>query len=219
MKRLIICSLIIACSFIVAWKGDEPKGEQPIFMGILESQEGNTFNVTNISIGFSRGAHTKISLYEMPKNISSKTSGDILTINPMEDLTTAQLELQKIKEITVPHPHRIYKWLNSNEKLNTSLTKEFIQVGITWRSGSTVEYLLELGLEKTTKPLKIFCDAIDKPLTGIRQDGTLFCPGLEKKDLRKKGAPFPSIKSLKLDEPCFKIPTEQNNGRSKNELD
>ncbi len=209
MNRITTLSiaLLLSCS-LAAWKGTEPIGEQPIFMGVLSSQEGNVFNVTNISIGRSRDTHEKIILYEMPKNLKEKSKNNFLSMNPNEDLTTAQLEIIKTKKIEVPNPHTLWLWKEKDSKRSVTIAREYIEVIVTWKSGGAVHYLLELGPEDSRRPVKIFCDVIDKPVTGIRQDGTLFCPGLTKNDLHKKGAPFPSVKSLVLEEPCFKVPTE-----------
>lgn len=214
---------IISCMFITlaltptahAWKSTEAQGERPIFFGVLTSQEGNVFSVTNISVGRSASTRDKIILYEMPKDMKASAKGNVIPVNPDEDLTTAQLELLKIKKIVVPHPRTLWTWKDPDSKRSVSIPREYIEVVITWRSGSAVHYLLELGPEDTRRPVKIYCDVVDKPIQGIRQDGTLFCPGLKKVDLRRKGAPFPSVKTLVLDEPCFKVPTENGNTNKK----
>lgn len=208
MKRTILLLVTLFSGHAYGWKGTEAKGNQPIFMGVLQSREGNTFNVTNVKIGRSPEGRDRVLLYEMPKKLKQKTSGYELNINPEEELTTAQLELAKIKKIVVPHPNVLWKWKDKDSKRAASMAREYIEVAITWRSGSTINYLIELGPEDTRRPVKIYSDVIDKPLSGIRQDGTLFCPGITKSELRKKGAPFPSVQSLSLDEPCFKVPTE-----------
>ena len=191
---------------LLAWKGPEPTGEQPVFFGTLKSTEGNLFNVTNVSVGRSANGREKIRLYEKPKNL--KAAQKRLSVNPYEELTTALLELTKIKKIMVPQPHTMWTWTNPESKRKTPLVKEFIEIVVTWRSGSSVHYLLELGEENTKRPVKLFCDVIDKSMQARQQDGTLFCLGIKKEDLRRKGAPFPSIDVLELEEPCYKVPTE-----------
>ncbi|EKD48463.1 MAG: hypothetical protein ACD_64C00301G0001 [uncultured bacterium] len=200
--------LLVSVSSLHGWKGTETTGERPTFFGTLTSQEGNVFNVTNVTVGHSASSPEKVILYEMPKSLKESANGNMLTVNPDENLTTAQLELLKIRAIEVPYPNVMWKWKNPESTRATAMAKEYIEVIITWASGSKVHYLLELGLEDTKRPLKIFCDVVDKPLQGKAQDGTLFCPGINKTDLHKKGAPFPSIKILKLEEPCFKVPTD-----------
>ncbi len=217
MNRLVVFLLMsLGATSLHGWKSTEVKGEQPIFFGTLTTQESNTFYATNISIGRSRTAHDKIVLYEKPKNLAPTAKGNVITVNPAEDLTTAALELQKISKIEVPEAHTIWTWTNTETKRPVKMTYEYIELIITWRSGSSIHYLLELGTEGTRRPVKIFCDVIDEKMAGFRQDGTLFCPGIKKTELRKKGAPFQSIKELALDEPCFKVPEEAGKIASKN---
>ncbi len=210
MKRL-IATAVVTLSIIPgahALKSPDANGDHPIFVGVLTSQEGNVFNVTNVTVGRSASAHDKVTLYEMPKDLKSSSKGNMISVNPYETLTTAQLELIKIKKITVPNPQTTWKWKNPEDTRASSMAKEFIEVVITWKSGSAVHYLLELGPENTRRPIKIYSEVIDKPIKGTRQDGTLFCANINKDDLRKKGAPFQSVKSLVLDEPCFKVPAD-----------
>ncbi len=208
MKRFMLLFLISITlhSFLYSWKSSETKGEQPTFFGTLTTQEGNTFYVTNISIGRSRSGIDKIVLYEKPKNLAPSEKGNIITINPAENLTTTTLELQKVSKISVPTPHTLWTWTNEESKRPIKMTYEYIELRLSWRSGSTSNYLLELGPLDTKTPVKIFCDVIDKQMTGVRQNGTLFCPGITKTDLRKKGAPFQAIKELIINEPCYKVP-------------
>jgi hypothetical protein len=205
LMRLLFLSILIT-PFIHAWKSAEAKGEKPIFFGTLTTREDNSFNVTNVTIGRSRDGDEKIVLYEKPKNLMPSEKGNIITVNPSEDLTTTTLELQKISKIAVPEPSTIWTWTKDESKRSMKIVYEFIELAVTWRSGSVSNYLLELGPADTQRPVKIFCDVIDKQITGIRQNGTLFCPGITKMDVRKKGAPFQSIKMLTLEEPCYKIP-------------
>ena len=215
MKRCTYSFILISSlSFVSlhAWKSSETKGEQPIFLGTLTTQEGNTFNVTNITIGRSRSGHDKIVLYEKPQNLMPSEKGNVISVNPSVDLTTAILELQKIQKITVPESQVIWKWTKDDSKRSVKLAYEYIEILVTWRSGSTISYLLELGPENTRRPLKIFCDVIDKKMEGVKQEGVILCQNIQKIDLRKKGAPFTSIQSLALDEPCYRIPKENGDG-------
>ncbi len=213
MKHYLLFFLIsmTISSSMYGWKSAETKGEQPIFFGTLTTQEGNTFYVTHISIGRSRNGSDKIVLYEKPKNLTSSEKGNNITVNPAEDLTTTTLELQKISKIAVPAPHTLWTWTNEQTKRPIKMTYEYIELTVSWRSGSTSSYLLELGPLDTKTPIKIFCDVIDKQMTGVRQNGTLFCPGITQTDLRKKGAPFQAIKELIVNEPCYQVPN--NSGK------
>lgn len=201
-------------------KSPETKGDQPIFFGLLTTQEDNRHYVTNISIGRSADSDEKILLYEKPKNLAPSQQGNIIPGNPMKDLTTSIVELQKIESISVPEPHTVWKWTNQEDSRSVKLTYEFIEVAVKWRSGSTINYLIELGPENSRRPVKIFCDVVDKELDGsIRQGDKLFCPGIKKADLRKKGAPFQSIKILTLDEPCYKMPEPSNGTKTTSKKD
>lgn len=189
-----------------AWKGTEAQGERPIFFGTLTSQEGNQFTITNATIGRSASAHDKVLLYEMPTSLKESTHHTI-TKNPDDDLTTVQLELLKIKKIEVPHPSVLWKWNDPESKRAKPIPYEYIEVIVTWRSGSRIHYLLKLGQADTKRPIKLYCDVVDKPIKSVDQNGTHFCPGIEQEDLRQKGAPFPSIKAVEFQEPCYKVPT------------
>lgn len=211
LVTILFSTTLMTAPFLYAWKSPETKGEQPIFFGTLTTQEDNSFFVTNVTIGRSSTDFSKIVLYEKPKDLAPSEEGYLISVNPSEDLTTVILELQKIKKIEVPEPNIIWTWSNAESKRSVKMTYEYIELIVTWQSGSAVPYLLELGAQDTRRPVKIFCDVIDKQVTGIRQNGTLFCPGLKKTDLRKKGAPFQSIKELILEEPCYKVPSNGNN--------
>ena len=217
MKHIHLFLLVFVawCAPLSAWKGTEANGDRPIFYGTLKSRESNTFSVTNVTVGRSTTSHDKIMLYEMPKELKS-AQDKVIKQNPHEDLTTSQLELLKIKKIEVPEPQVMYKWFDPESKRTTPVAQEFIELIITWRSGSTIHYLLQLGQEDSKRQVKVYCDVLDKPVQGVMQDGTLFCPGIDKTDLRKKGAPFPSIQVLELEEPCFKVPTENVGTMKKN---
>lgn len=192
-------------------KSPETKGEQPIFFGLLTTQEDNRYYVTNISIGQSQDSDEKVLLYEKPKDLAPSQQGNIIKDNPSKDLTSTELELQKIKSIAVPEPNTVWKWTNQEANRSVKLTYEYLEITVEWRSGSSINYLIELGPENTRRPVKLFCDVVDKELDGtIRQADKLFCPGIKKADLRKKGAPFQSIKILTLDEPCYKMPEPAN---------
>ena len=215
MKRFMY-HLSVAASLTVLslypWSSEEAKGEQPIILGKLTTQEGNSYNVTNISIGKSRTDQSKVVLYEKPKDLKPSDKGNVIPVNPAKTLTTTTLELQKIKIIQVPEPHRIWKWTNQESKRSVKLAYDYIEVIVTWRSGGSVHYLLELGPENSKRPLKIYCDVIDKKISGTKADGVILCQKIEGVNLRKKGAPFPSIKSIAFDEPCYKIPQEDGGG-------
>lgn len=206
MKRHILLASLLILGTSYCMKTGEVKGERPTFFGTLTTLEGNVFNVTNLSIGRSRGIQEKILLYEKPKNLAPSQAGNILPVNPSRDLTTATLELQKISKISVPEPRTIWKWQVTQPNRQIATTHDYIELLVTWRSGSTIPYLLELGLENSRRPVKVFSDVIDKKMAGKIESGARVCPGINKDDLRKKGAPFQAIQELIIQEPCFAVP-------------
>ena len=203
------------------WGGDDATGEKPNFFGKLTSQEGNTFNVTNITIGRSKAGGRVITMYEMPQVPGSTAGKDRIKIpgNPHHDLTTTELDLIKVKKIGVPNPRTSWIWEKPQaESRAPSIRFEFIELSVTWKNNQTTSYLLELGTENTTKPIKIFCDTTgDKPISFAPGDSKpMFCEGVQSTELRKTGAPFPSIKELIIEGYCYEAPANGNNvGRLK----
>src|ERR1700687_1772775 len=93
-----LIGILLSTVTLSAWKSTETKGDKPIFFGTLTTQEGNSFNVTNVTIGHSRDGYEKVVLYEKPKNLAPSKEGNIITVKPAEDLTTTTLELQKVRK-------------------------------------------------------------------------------------------------------------------------
>ena len=216
MKRIISLLIMVASTStpLYCWKSAEVKGEQPTFFGHLTTQEDNSFYITNISIGKAADEQEKVMLYEKPRNMMPSQQGYILPGNPYKELSTATLELQKIKKIEVPEPHITWKWINNESLRSTKMAIEFLEVIVTWRAGNSTPYLLELGAENSRRQVKLFCDVIDTDFAGLRQGNTMLCPGVKKADVHKKGAPFQSIKMVEIEDPCYKIP--DNAGTMKN---
>lgn len=205
--------IIILCQMLVIkpWSGTEATGEKPVFFGKLTSQEGNTFNVTNISIGRSRAAGRAVRLYELPRISESMQGKDTIKIpgNPHHDLTTTEFDLLKVKKVVVPSPQTSWIWEKpSREDRAPSTRYEFIQLDVTWKGDQTGSYLLELGAEHTTNPIKIFCDSTGNAMISAPalDGGPMFCTGVNQAELRKKGAPFPSIKELVVEGYCYEAP-------------
>ena len=205
---LLLVILFVITTNSLAWKSNGTQGESAIIFGTLITQEGNTHHVTNVNIGKSRNDQSKIVLYEKPKHAMIKKQGPIIPVNPSEGLTTTVLELSKVRKIVVPEPTIIWNWTNLESKRSIKPTYEYIELIITWQDGSKIPYLIELGQKDNRSMVKVFCDVIDKKMTGIKQNGIVMCPKTTKDELRKKGAPFPSIKELILEEPCYKVPTD-----------
>lgn len=214
-KQLLLIMMLCKSMLLVAWSGSNATGEQPIFFGKLTSHEGRTFNVTNIMIGRSESAGRAVRVYEMPRTPSSSVGKDtmMIPVNPYHDLTTTELDLLKVKKIAVPHPQTSWIWEKpSTDNRTPAMRYEFIELEITWYGSQPCNYLLELGTEHTTKPVKIFCDSTNNavaPRMATDAQPT-FCVGIQQNELRKKGAPFPAIKELVIEGHCYEAP--RNNG-------
>src|SRR5688572_2285341 len=181
--RLFLLLLLTVSSTIFGLGGPENQGEKPTFFGTLTSKFSPPFPVTNIIIGQSRNVPMEPALYEMPPR-PAKT-GDIykLTLNPYKDLTSTKLQLINVSKIEVPEPQTIWRWQSEPNKP----TYEFIELIVTWHDKQKVHYLLELGTEKTSKPVKIFVETTEK--LDIEKNDAMFCPGIDKANLREEGAP------------------------------
>src|SRR5579872_4589815 len=210
MKKQFLFFMVLCQSMLsLAWSGSENAGDQPIFFGKLTSQEGKTFNVTNIIVGRSETGGRSVRVYEMPRTAHSTAGKDkvMITLNPYQDLTTTELDLLKVKKIVVPHAQTSWIWEKKATDARTPASRyEFIELEVTWHGGQTSNYLLELGMENSSKPVKVFCDSTNNPI--VAQDAQpMFCVGIKQDELRKKGAPFPSIKELIIDGHCYKAPS------------
>ena len=207
--RYWIAIVLLSSIDTFGWSGKDAEGEKPVFFGRLTSFEGNTFNVTNISIGRSRGGDRTVTLYEMPKQKTAGKDKVLIDGNPYHDLTTTELDLLKVKKIEVPSPQTKWIWEKpKEEKRSPTVSYEFIELVVTWKDNQKISYLLELGTEDTTKPLKLFSDSTGQKPIGTSKDSqrAVFCTGIKATDLRKKGAPFPSIKELVIDGSCYQPP-------------
>ena len=211
MNRLSLFLLCLAPHTLNAWSGMEPTGAKPIFYGSLTSREGTHFTVSNIVIGTSKESNETIRLYEKPKELDQL--GHTILINPYQQLTTTQLDLTKIQSITVPAPDVTWKWIKESSKRSSPPIYEFIELQITWKESGTINYLLELGLQTTNRPVKVFCNVTPITMPTEKQEGTLFCKGLPRDDVRQKGAPFTAIKELVIDNYCYKL---SDNKKDKN---
>lgn len=210
-KQLLLVMMLCTNMLLVAWSGSDASGNQPVFFGKLTSHEGRTFNVTNIMIGRSESTGRSVRVYEMPRTPASAAGKDVMMIpvNPHHDLTTTELDLLKVKKIAVPHPQTSWIWEKPATDARTPVMRyEFIELEVTWHGSQPSNYLLELGTEHTTKPVKIFCDSTNVPVSSLMPGNTqpAFCVGIKQSELRKKGAPFPSIKELIIEGHCYEAP-------------
>ena len=217
-NRWSLLAVLFSSAILLGWSGGEPVGEKPVFFGTLTSHEGHTFNVTNITIGRSRDGGRSVRVYEMPKKKSNGQDRVVIAGNPYQDLTTTELDLLKVNKIVVPKPNVMWIWeKTSSDKRTPAVSYSFIELIVTWKDNQTIHYLLELGTENTTKPLKLFCDSTDdRPIAQISdQNKTVFCSGVRATELREKGAPFPAIKELSIEGHCYEPPKNDSAGELK----
>ncbi len=197
-----IYSVLLLCfsSSLIGLGGPETQGEKPSFFGKLTSQFTPQFPVTNIVIGHSRSAPLEPALYEMPPRPEKTNDTYTLTVNPYKELTTTKLQLINVSKIEVPEPQTVWRWTTPSNKI----TYEFIELIVTWNDNQKMHYLLELGTEKTNSPVKIFVETTEK--LDMSKTDNMFCPGINKANLRKEGAPLPSVKELVITGHCYQKP-------------
>lgn len=124
------------------------------FSGTLTTHQGQEFIVDNISI---HNKYEKIPVIDKPlnhaeeiANTETKQREIKLEANPNIDFTKTNLDLNEIKQISVPSPQTI--WIYQKKERHQKL--EFIEVEVTTKSDTKTAYLLEA---KTP----IYCDAVD----------------------------------------------------------
>jgi sulfate adenylyltransferase subunit 1 (EFTu-like GTPase family) len=149
-------SLLQIITLHANWSSTAAKDlKQPVnFSGKLTTHQGQDFVVDNISI---HGKYEKIPAIDKPinhtepeMNSETKQLEIKLDANPNADFTKTNLDLNEIKEISVPQPNTIWIF----QKKERSQKIEFIEIQVTTNSGTKAGYLLEA---KTP----IYCDAID----------------------------------------------------------
>jgi len=129
--------------------------KQPVnFSGTITTHQGQEFIVDNISV---YGKYEKIPVIDKPvnhaepvMNTESKQLEIKLDANPNVDFSKTSLDLNEIKEMSVPSPSTI--WIYQKKERHQKL--EFIEIEVTTKSDTKTSYLLEA---KTP----IYCDAVD----------------------------------------------------------
>jgi hypothetical protein len=124
------------------------------FYGKLITQQGQEYNVNNISI---ESKYKQIVMYDKPikhadpvMNNDSKLSEIKLDVNPTTDLSDAQIDLSEVSEINVPSPNVIWTY----QKKERQQKLEFTEVNVITKSNTKRSYLLE-------RKTRIYCDEID----------------------------------------------------------
>lgn len=163
--------------------------------------------IMNIGIGREKSSVKvdQIPVYEKPTNAIAQNNEIKLEQAPETSLTISYLDLSKIKKIEVPSPDIIWTFQPSDK----SPIVEFIELRVTERK-KKLSFLLELGRKGTSRPTKLFCDAVDTNASPLKQkqagddDTPQVCSIIDKKDLREQGVPFQAIKELVIEGYCQK---------------
>ena len=129
--------------------------KQPVnFSGTLTTHQGQEFIVDNISV---YGKYEKIPVIDKPvkhaepiMNTETKQYEIKLDANPNSEFSKTSLDLNEIKEISVPNPNTI--WVYQKKERHQKM--EFLEIEVTTKSDTKTSYLLEA---KTP----IYCDAVD----------------------------------------------------------
>lgn len=219
---LIISSLSITSDCTATSLGVATKKKDNVsFTGKLISQENPEKAIPVINIGFGRSKEEikteQIPLYEKPEKHATPIAGinEIpLDFEPQKKLIVTWVDLVEISKIEVPFPN--VTWTYQPNKSGSKI--EYIELLITSNppaagtSKNTTSYLLELGRQGTTRPMRLFCDSIDKELPSQKAGEPTFCTGVTKRDLREKGVPLQAIKELTIEGYCQKpLELDQNN--------
>jgi hypothetical protein len=120
--------------------------KQPVnFYGTLETQEGNKYDIENISIGM---LYKQIPLYEAAKEWEENHA---LKTDPRRGIIS-RIDLAETAEIQVPHPYVIW-----NYQKKGSRKSEYIEIVVISndKQKTKCSYLIDLRR-------KIFCDKINK---------------------------------------------------------
>ena len=129
--------------------------KQPVnFSGTITTHQGQEFIVDNISV---HGKYEKIPVIDKPLNhaepiINTETQQKEIKLeaNPNVDFSKTSLDLNEIKQISVPFPNII--WIYQKKERHQKL--EFIEIEVTTKSDTKTSYLLEAKVP-------IYCDAVD----------------------------------------------------------
>jgi hypothetical protein len=226
---LLLATLCLVNNSAATSLGNSVKKKDNVsFTGKLISQENPDKAIPVINIGFGRSKEeiktAQIPLYEKPEKHASPIAGTNeipLDVEPQKQLITTWIDLVEISKIEVPYPN--VTWTYQTGKNNSKI--EYIEIVITSNTQTPAgpeqqattaptktSYLIELGRQGTNRPMRLFCDSVDKELPVAKTGEPIFCTGITKRDLREKGVPLQAIKELTIEGYCHKPPEiEQNN--------
>jgi len=152
MKKILLLAALAGASIglLVNWTTQETtiagdKKHRVNFFGILETQEGNRYEVENISIGL---RYKQIPLYEAPKEIPKNL---MLTKDPRKGLI-AKIDLAEVTEFQISNFDKklIYQKKGSSKN-------EYIKIVVIFKDEEKTkrQYLIDLRR-------KLECDEINK---------------------------------------------------------
>ncbi len=186
IRAAIVCALI-TCQIAQGWGSEAgtsvEKKQKTNFYGTLETQQGNTTNVENISI---EGKYKQIPVYERPQDvdkekITTKKRQKVsieeipLDIDPSSDLVVTYIDLNEIKEIKVPNAHQ--QWVYRRDDSKRALY--YVEISVISKGGSQTSYLIS----RSTK---------------------IWCHGISDSGPEEKKVPLPAVKTLTIDGFCVR---------------
>ncbi|TET06925.1 hypothetical protein E3J79_00430 [Candidatus Dependentiae bacterium] len=152
MQKIVPLALVAGSSLclLVNWTAQETtiagNKKQPVnFYGTLETQEGNKYEVENISIGM---LYKQIPLYEAPKEMEENHT---LKTDPRRGIIS-RIDLSEASEIQVPHPHIVWNYQKKGSRKSKYI--EIIVISND-KQKTKCSYLIDLRR-------KIFCDKVNK---------------------------------------------------------
>lgn len=159
---------LLIISLLANW-ASQPKTRGARFFGTLTTEQGNTFTVKNITAGPDKKIEA-IPVYEKPQKPDAFVKRDenhiTLNVDPKKELAIIYLDLDKIMQVSVPHPHSV--WTYKAEK--GSREYEYLEIAITEKSKpsqseptspqppSPTTYLIE-------KNIHLYCDRVGDGIT------------------------------------------------------
>lgn len=209
MKKLLIITLTIAIA-IYPWSAKEVAEAKNInFYGLLETHEGQIWDIQNIKIGKDReAAHIKhIIMYDKPKDYISPEKNIITLTNDPVSMTYSEISLNEIDTIEVPNPEVSWIYKKDNAKYGI----EYKEVTVTHKDKKKGSYLVELGRQDIPRKVKLFCSVRhtykkENNKLDVQETGNgLFCKGVSLDELEEKGIPLQAIKKVTIEGFCHQI--------------
>lgn len=210
MKKMLSLLFFLTTGMMHGWGGKELKDGKGInFFGMIETHDGQEWDIQNIAIGRDRSEarHKSITMYDKPQIDTQEEGGKRILSKAPGTLSYSEIDLNEIKEINIaPNP---IIWLYKKQGARYGI--EYIEVTITHKDGKQSPFLIELGREDLPKKTKVFCsirhtkDNQKTPVIPTENKDDLFCKGIKMDELEEKGIPFQAIKKLTIQGFCHQI--------------